>query len=74
MHTNPPFPACSFHLPWEILICGNRIGALTAKKGETILQQSLLSSPKWKCVYELRKMISGSSVQEKKEIKGLGEK
>lgn len=75
VHIKPPFPACSFHLPWEILICGNeKIGALAAKKGEAILQQRLLSFPKWKCVYELRKMISGSSVQEKikTDIKGIG--
>lgn len=67
VHANPLFPACSFHFPWEILICGNRrIGALMAKKGEAILQQRSLSFLKWKCVYELRKIISGSSVQEKK--------
>ena len=76
VRTKPPFPACSFHLSWEILICGNRrIGALTAKKGEAIPQQKLLSFPKWKYVYELRKIICGSSVQGKKrQIKGLGEK
>jgi len=47
-----------------------------AKKGEAILQQRLLAFPRWKCVYELRKIISGNSVKEKKstEIKGLGEK
>lgn len=72
--TKPLFPACSFYLPWEILICRNRrIGALTVKKGEAILRQRLLSFPKWKCVYELRKMISGHSAQgKKKRDKGIG--
>lgn len=42
--------------------------------GEAILKQRLLSFPKWKCVYEPRKMISGSSVQEKEidRDKGIG--
>lgn len=72
-----PLPCLQLPPPLGERIGGKRrIGALTAKKGEAILRQRLLSFPKWKCVYELRKMISGSSVQGKKKerIKGSGEK
>lgn len=73
--TPSPLPCLQLPPPLGERIGGKRrIGALTAKKGEAIPRQRLLSFPKWKCVYELRKMISGSSVQggKKRENKGIG--
>lgn len=74
VHTKPSFPAYSFHLTWEILICASRkIGALKAKKGEAVLQQRLLSLPRWKCVYELRKNdFWQHSSRKKKKGRGKG--